>query len=155
MLPYSGERRLPVNQRRGTVYAVTTRQDSNNLEVERLDSEQVRVKHVSQVHSDQVDVAGADGVKIQWLVGKQDKPDNFFMRLFELESGGHTPHHSHPWEHEVFVLAGKGSVTTPQGVWALEPDSIVYVPANEEHQFRNEGTETLRFICLVPTAADY
>lgn len=116
---------------------------------------QVKIKQAAEVTGEQVEVAGASGVKIQWLIGKQDEPENFFMRLFELEVGGHTPHHSHPWEHEVFVLAGKGSVTTPQGEWSLEPQSVVYVPAGEEHQFRNVGPEPLRFICLVPTSADY
>ncbi len=116
---------------------------------------EVKVKLVSQVPANQVEVAGASGTKIQWLLGSRDEPENFYMRLFELEPGGHTPRHDHPWEHEVFVLAGRGSVLTAEGKLPLEPHSVVYVPSNAEHQFRNDGDEVLRFLCLVPKSASY
>jgi len=32
----------------------------------------------------------------------------------------------------------------------IAPGNCVYVPPDEEHQFLNAGTETLRFLCLVP-----
>ena len=114
-----------------------------------------KVKHASAVTANPVEVPGAVGVKIQWLVGQEDQPANFCMRLFELEPGGHTPLHGHPWEHEVFVLAGEGSVVTPQGERPLTAHSVVYVPADEEHQFKNLGETPLKFLCLVPKSAEY
>jgi quercetin dioxygenase-like cupin family protein len=119
------------------------------------ESKQVKVKHASEVPAQDIEVAGAAGVKIQWLVAQEDAPENFYMRLFQLEPGGHTPLHGHPWEHEVFVLEGEGSVVTPAKESPLEPNSVVYVPAGEEHQFKNGGARPLKFICLVPKTATY
>jgi quercetin dioxygenase-like cupin family protein len=53
---------------------------------------------------------GALKVKVRWLITKEIGAENFAMRLFEIEPGGYTPLHSHPWEHEVFILEGEGVV---------------------------------------------
>ena len=115
----------------------------------------MKVKHATEVPTQDVEVEGATGVKIQWLVAQDDAPETFYMRLFQLEPDGHTPLHGHPWEHEVFVLEGEGSVVTPAGELPLKPHSVVYVPATEEHQFKNSGSKPLKFICLVPKSATY
>ena len=41
------------------------------------------------------------------LVTHRDDAPNFGMRLFEVEAGGATDHHQHPWEHEVFIVSGR------------------------------------------------
>ena len=41
----------------------------------------------------------AKGVTGRVVIGKADKADNFCMRVFTLAPGGHTPRHSHEWEH--------------------------------------------------------
>ena len=50
----------------------------------------------------------ASKLRVRWLITKEVGAENFAMRLFEMEAGGHSPFHSHPWEHEVFILEGKG-----------------------------------------------
>ena len=49
---------------------------------------------------------GAENLNIRWLITKEIGAKNFAMRLFEMKSGGSSPYHSHPWEHEVFILEG-------------------------------------------------
>ena len=71
----------------------------------------MKVAHSSDVAKTAVNMEGAEGVAIQWLIGKDDEAENFAMRLFEVQPGGHTPLHTHPHEHEVFVLDGRGVVT--------------------------------------------
>jgi quercetin dioxygenase-like cupin family protein len=115
----------------------------------------VKVKQSQDVPATDVDVDGASGVRLQWLIAHADEPENFCMRLFELAPGGHTPLHGHPWEHEVFVLAGQGRIVTPQGERELAPYSVVYVPPQQEHQFRNIGAAPFKFLCMVPKAARY
>jgi quercetin dioxygenase-like cupin family protein len=115
----------------------------------------MKVKQVREVAAQAVTAEGADGVAIRWLLGADDAPENFYMRLFELAPGGHTPRHGHPWEHEVYVLEGEGAVSSPAGEVPLAPQSVVHVPAGEEHQFRNTGRAPLRFLCLVPKTAAY
>jgi len=115
----------------------------------------VKVKQVREVAAQDVEVDGAEGVRIQWLFGKDDAPENFYMRLFELAPGGHTPRHGHPWEHEVYILEGEGIVASTAGDQPLTAQSVVHVPAGEVHQFRNTGRAPLKFLCLVPKTADY
>jgi len=113
------------------------------------------IKCASDVPAEAVQADGAVGVKIQWLVSSQDRPDNFYMRLFEIEPGGMTPRHAHAWEHEVFILAGEGTVRSGDRDRPIGPESVVHVRPGELHQFQNTGAETLRFLCLVPRTADY
>jgi len=68
----------------------------------------------------------------------------------EVEPGSSTPHHSHAWEHEVFILAGQGVAMGEQGETKISSGSTVFVPPEEQHCFVNNGNETLRFICLIP-----
>lgn len=72
------------------------------------------------------------------------------MRHFEIASGGNTPKHSHAYEHEVFVLEGQGVVLEGNREHPISAGAAVYVPPNQLHQFRNTGTGTLKFLCLIP-----
>ena len=93
---------------------------------------------------------GAEGVSVRWLLTKRDGAENFYMRLFEIEPGGHTPLHSHPWEHEVFVLKGSGVVIGGGETAGFIAGDVVFLPAGETHQFKNTDKETVRFLCFIP-----
>ena len=75
---------------------------------------------------------------------------NFCMRVFDAEPGSSTPSHEHPWEHEVFVLSGRGVVVGEQGETEIAKDSVIFIPSNEHHCIHNNGDEILRFICVIP-----
>jgi len=100
-----------------------------------------------------VEMEGAQGVTIQWLIGKEDKAQNFAMRLFELQPGGHTPLHRHPHEHEVFVLAGHGVVVFEGQSSPIGSEDVILVPGGKEHCFQNTSDTLLRFLCLIPASA--
>lgn len=87
------------------------------------------------------------------LIGKADGADNFCMRMFEVGRQGHTPHHSHDWEHEIFVHGGKGKVFIEDQWHEMAEGTAVFIPANVEHQIRNTGDSPLTFICLVPPSS--
>jgi len=98
---------------------------------------------------------GAQATTIRWLISKESGAPHFAMRLFEIAPGGYTPQHHHSWEHEVFILSGRGVVYTSKGgtaisVQPLVPETAVLVEPEEEHQFRNTGDEPLRMLCLIP-----
>jgi quercetin dioxygenase-like cupin family protein len=93
---------------------------------------------------------GASKLKVRWLITKEMGAPNFAMRLFEMEPKGHSPLHSHPWEHEVFILEGKGLVVSEQGDKKFKAGDVVFILPNEKHQFKNNGEKTLKFLCLVP-----
>jgi quercetin dioxygenase-like cupin family protein len=90
------------------------------------------------------------GVSMKVLISSADGAPNFVMRLFHIEAGGYTAYHTHPWEHEVFVLEGRGKVRQGDQEYPLEKGSFVLVPAGEEHNFSNTGSGLFRFICVVP-----
>jgi quercetin dioxygenase-like cupin family protein len=93
---------------------------------------------------------GCKGVSIRWLITKELGAPNFAMRLFEVEPEGHTPLHTHEWEHEVFILGGEGIVVGKEGEEKIKHGDVIFMPSNEEHQFRNVGNEKLKFLCMVP-----
>lgn len=86
-------------------------------------------------------------------IGKADGATNFCMRVFEIGQGGHTPRHSHPWEHEMFFHTGRGEVLCGGSWTPVQAGTAVFVPGGAEHQVRNSGAEPLVFVCLVPPAA--
>ena len=107
--------------------------------------------HHKQIPISKVKEAGSEGVKVRWLINKEnDGAENFAMRLFEIAPDGHTPKHSHNWEHEVYVLKGDGIVFCEGSENQLKSGYVVFVPPNVVHSFRNVGKGTLRFLCLVP-----
>ena len=93
---------------------------------------------------------GASKLKVRWLINKEMGAPNFAMRLFEMEPKGYSPLHSHPWEHEVFILEGEGVVVSSEGEKKFRTGDVVFVLPNEKHQFKNTGAKTLKFLCLVP-----
>ena len=113
----------------------------------------MKLAHSSDVTKTAVEMEGAKGAHIQWLIGKDDDAPNFAMRLFELEPGGHTPLHAHPHEHEVFILSGQGIVMDNGQERPIGPEDAILVPGGCEHNFQNTGDSVLRFLCLIPTSA--
>jgi len=93
---------------------------------------------------------GLEGVSVRWVITKDDGAPHFAMRVFDVQAGRATPYHKHWWEHEVFVLDGEGVAVQAGGETPITAGSVVLVPGDEMHQFRNTGEGVLRFICLIP-----
>lgn len=91
-----------------------------------------------------------EGVTMRMVIGPAEGAPHFNMRIFDVQPGAATPHHSHWWEHEVYILSGKGVVRDHNGDHPIESGMAVLVPGTEKHQFVNTGTDVLRFMCLVP-----
>jgi len=92
---------------------------------------------------------------MQELLTEAEGAPNFAMRLFEIEPGGHTPQHSHPWEHEIYVLSGEGEIRS-DSVIPFKSSEALLVPSNTLHQFYNSSsTQPLHFLCLIPNTANY
>ncbi|MCF7973608.1 MAG: cupin domain-containing protein [Phycisphaerae bacterium] len=111
------------------------------------------IKSQDQVSQVPVDMEGAVDVKVQVMLGPSDHAPTMAMRIFELAPSGHTPFHTHAFEHEVMILTGSIAVVTPEGDIPVKPGDVVLVMANEPHQFKNvSDTQNARFMCLVPIA---
>ena len=90
------------------------------------------------------------GVTIRWAIGKNVGAPHFVARIIELQPGASTAYHTHPWEHEVVVMDGEGTVRDASGEVAIGPGTCVYVEPSEEHQFINTGSGVLRIVCVIP-----
>jgi len=110
----------------------------------------VFVKKYTDIKEEPVIVEGARGAHIRWLISEGDDAPNFAMRRFRIEKGGYTPHHTHPYEHEVFILSGEGVAVTETGEKPISEGSFVFVGADEVHQFKNTGENELVFLCMIP-----
>ncbi len=108
------------------------------------------IRHFSQIKGTFFNEGPAKGVTGRVLVGKADGADHFCMRMFQVAPGGHTPLHSHPWEHEIFVHSGKGAVFLG-GQWTdVEPGTAIFIPGTAEHQMKSTGGDVFTVVCLVP-----
>jgi quercetin dioxygenase-like cupin family protein len=113
----------------------------------------MKVSHYERVEQAPVTMEGSQGCQVRWLVDETTGAPNFAMRQFEVAPGGYTPRHSHPYEHEVFVLEGQGVVYEGDVPHPLKQGDFVLVTPNEVHQFRNTGATPLKFLCLVPNSS--
>jgi quercetin dioxygenase-like cupin family protein len=110
----------------------------------------MKILHYEEMKADPVTTEGAKGVTVRWLIAKEDGAQNFAMRLFEVESGGSTPLHTHPAEHEVFILEGEGAVWREEKEVPFRPGTAIFVPPGEKHCFKHKGEGVLRFLCMIP-----
>jgi len=95
-------------------------------------------------------VAYGGGIDKRVIIGPKQGAPTFVMRIFDLPPGAASPWHKHDWEHEVFVLAGKGLAIAADRETAIGPGDAIFLAPNEMHSFRNGGHDTFRFMCLVP-----
>lgn len=89
-------------------------------------------------------------LKVRWLITKEIGAEKFAMRLFEMDVRGHTPLHSHDWEHEIFILEGEGLVVEGKKEKTFKAGDVIFVPANETHQFKNNSKKPVKFLCMIP-----
>ncbi|MBP88625.1 MAG: cupin [Planctomycetaceae bacterium] len=113
----------------------------------------MKVNHHEAIEQQPVEMEGAEGCVVRWLVGEKDGAPNFAMRQFEVAPGGHTPKHRHDYEHEVFVLEGNGLVVDGDADRPLKAGDVIFVQPDDVHQFRNTGDKPMKFLCIVPNSA--
>jgi quercetin dioxygenase-like cupin family protein len=113
----------------------------------------MKVKQCGRVEQQTVLMKGARGCTVRWLISECDGARNFAMRQFELAPGGHTPLHTHPYEHEVYILEGEGVVVEGDEEHRVKAGDVVFVCPDEVHQFRNPTPRSFKFLCLVPSEA--
>ena len=116
-------------------------------------SNEMKIDKSSNISKCAVDIAGAEGVEVRWLISKEDGAENFAMRMFELAAGGHTPLHTHPHEHEVFIVEGEGVCVCEGRDHPFGAEHVIFVPGDKEHCFKNTGQSALRFLCIIPADA--
>ncbi len=108
------------------------------------------VGHYTEVKEQPLSSSLGEKAYIRWLITSSLGAPNYAMRLFRLEPEGKIYSHSHPWEHEIYILKGKLKIRV-NGTWyTVKEGDFVYIPPNAEHEYTNlSGGESL-FICVIP-----
>ncbi|MFH1138726.1 MAG: cupin domain-containing protein [Pseudomonadota bacterium] len=107
------------------------------------------VGNKSQVVPQPATMPGVKGAAIQWLVAAGQGAENFYMRRIIVEKDGFIPVHTHPEEHEIYVLTGQGQATREGEAVTVGPGDFLFIPGGEPHGFVNQGTDDLTFICCI------
>ena len=109
------------------------------------------IKKIDDVPMQDVNMEGAKDVRVRVILGPDDGVPTFAMRVFELAPSGHTPFHTHSFEHEVIVMNGDIAVVTEAGDKPLDKGDVLLIMPGDKHQFKNlSNTQDARFMCLVP-----
>jgi len=109
------------------------------------------VTSVDKVREYRLKTEGARGVKVKYLLHKGVGAKRIQLRLFTVEVGGYTPLEKHAHEHQVYILKGKALVKGGSKEVPVTQGSVIFIPSNEEHQFKNVGNEEVEFLCTKET----
>jgi quercetin dioxygenase-like cupin family protein len=107
-------------------------------------------RHYTEVEEQVPTEEGVRGTTIRWLITDKMGAKHFAMRVFTIQPGGHTPHHTHDWEHELFCLEGEAVLRSGDHKEPFRPGEFAFIQANELHQIRNESKAVARVMCLIP-----
>lgn len=108
----------------------------------------MEVKQAMSVDAEAVEDAA--GVTRRRLWESSDGADSFSLQLFEIPTGASTVGHSHPYEHEVYILYGRAVVRSGETDSPLNAGDTALIMPDEPHQFFNAGPTVLRFLCAAP-----
>lgn len=94
----------------------------------------------------------AKSTKVRYLIDQRHGANNFYLRIYEIEHGGQTPHDQHPYEHEVYVLRGRAKLLTMANdvptLRDVREGDVVFIAPNQVHQFSNPNRETFQMLCV-------
>jgi quercetin dioxygenase-like cupin family protein len=110
--------------------------------VHRINIDEIPDKGINRVYM--------TGVSIRYLVLEEFGAPNFELRYFEVQKGGKTSIDEHPYEHEVFILKGRGKLLLNEEEYPLRPNDAILIEPNEKHRLVQEGEGPLGFLCIVP-----
>ena len=110
----------------------------------------MKIIPVDQVPLETVTMPGAVDCAYRVAVSARDGAPTFAMRFFEVAPGGNTPLHQHPYEHEIYITEGAGTVWRDGQEVPISPGNVLFIPADEKHQFKNTGSQAFKFMCLIP-----
>ncbi len=105
----------------------------------------------AQIPLNSVEMPGAKDCQMRILIGPKDGSSNIIMRHFVVAPQGHTPKHSHNFEHVVKIEKNKGIFLDQNGQkHEVKKGQSLFVPADEEHQFQNPFNQPFEFLCIIP-----
>ena len=112
----------------------------------------MKIISLDSIEKTGVDMEGAKDVRKQMPLSSRDGSPIYSFRVFTIAPGGHTPYHTHPFEHLNYIIEGEGALVTESGEErAVKKGDFALVLPDEKHQYRNKSAgEPMVMICAVP-----
>jgi quercetin dioxygenase-like cupin family protein len=73
------------------------------------------------------------------MITLDDNPPTCTMSYAELNDGETSPHHIHPWEHEVYIPQGSGTLFCDGKEFPIKEGDGFLIPPNVDHYMLNNG----------------
>ena len=88
------------------------------------------------------------------LVWLDDNPQTCTMTYSEIIAGQTSSHHIHPWEHEVYIIKGSGTLVCDGKNYPVKEGDAILIPGEVDHYTLNDGGEgVIRRIEINPLVA--
>jgi quercetin dioxygenase-like cupin family protein len=112
----------------------------------------MKISSLDKVDKAKMMMEGAKDVWKQIPISKSDGTPALSFRVFTIMPGGHTPYHTHPFEHLNYVIEGEGVVVMENGEeLPVKKGDFALVLPGEKHQYKNMSPEnSMIIICAVP-----
>jgi quercetin dioxygenase-like cupin family protein len=100
----------------------------------------------------EMNMEGAEKVQKQIPISSKDGSPSYAFRVFTIAPNGHTPYHTHSFEHLNYIIEGDGAVVLASGEEKpLKKGDFVLVLPGEKHQYKNiSPSSPFVMICAVP-----
>lgn len=111
----------------------------------------MKIANLEAAPKTEVTLEGAKNTFIQRPLTSSDGAPNFSFRVLTVAPGGHTPYHSHPFEHLNYIIEGKGAIVAESGEERpVSKGDFALVLPDEKHQYKNlSEKDNFVFICAV------
>jgi quercetin dioxygenase-like cupin family protein len=112
----------------------------------------MKITALDELKKTKVALEGAMEVWKQVPISKDDGSPLFSFRVFTIEPNGHTPYHTHPFEHLNYIIEGRGVMVNEKSEeQKIQAGDFALVLPDEKHQYRNtSASDPLVMICAVP-----
>jgi quercetin dioxygenase-like cupin family protein len=98
----------------------------------------------------QYGLGASEGVTETWLIGKAEEAQNFALRYYEIDPGGHSRQETHAHDHGIVFVSGQGRVLLGEASHDVAQGDVVYIRPYTLHQIINTGPAMLGFLCIIP-----
>ena len=93
---------------------------------------------------------GGPAARLIWL---DDNPPTCVMLYSEIHPDQASAHHTHPWEHEIYIIEGAGTLFCDGREYPVREGDAILIPGNVDHYtLNNGGRDTIRRIAMNPSA---
>ena len=73
------------------------------------------------------------------LINLEDHPPTCTLSYSHILPGETSSHHIHPWEHEVYIIQGSGTLLCDGKEYPVKARDAIYIPPNVDHYTLNTG----------------